>query len=182
MEKWKQVRIEGVLLNYEVSTGGRVRNRKTHHIKSQNFTRGGYQIVCLSIRGLPDRTKTKRMRVYTVARLVADAFLRSRGPGEQIEHKNQDKTDNRSKNLMVVTQSVNIQRSYDLTDRKRPENCNRLLSEKSYELVRKLWDTKQYSQVRIGNLLGLCNSTVSRIVNGKINPRPNGRTMLYIKE
>ena len=174
MEQWKQIELDGVSLNFEVSTLGRVRHRLTHHIKTQHATRSGYRIVNLFHPGV------RKLRMIQVGRLVANAFLRPRRKGEQIEHKDQDRTNNRLANLMIVDQSTNIRRSYKMT--KRGNGRRRYLGEQSYQLVKRLWQSGKYSQVQIGNMLGICNSTVSKIINGKIRPCSHVKEELTLPE
>lgn len=40
-----------------------------------------------------------------------------------------------------------------------------------HKKAKELWATGKYSQVKIGKMLGISNSTVSKIVNGKTQPR-----------
>lgn len=90
---------------YEVSSLGRVRNFKTGKILKQEFKhlqKGNYLRVQLS--------KHSTQKHYSVHRLVARAFPESCGEwfeGCQINHKNEDKTDNRAENLEVCTAKYN---------------------------------------------------------------------------
>ncbi len=84
-----------------------------------------------------------------------------------------------------MTQSQNIKRSFQLSDRlQRPAHrdrfCNRFLSETAHELVKELWATGRYSQVQIGRAVGLHNSTVSLIVRGIIKAREDGHLDLVV--
>lgn len=153
-EHWKPiVRFES---KYEVSDLGRIRNAETKYVLKPFFNNCGYLIAQVAI----NRTK----HVATVSSLVAEAFLGPRPPGMQIEHLNQDKTDNRLVNLTYMTQSQNIKRSYANSDR--PRRNGPRLSQQAHDLINQLWATGQYSQVQIAKLLDVSSASVNRIVRG----------------
>jgi|SRR6188474_1963815 len=110
---WRTVAVDD---NYEVSSSGqvaRVGRRSTfkaggkfpqRRILKPGMVKDGYLVVCLSRCG---QTKT-----HAVHHLVADAFLDRRpSMAHEINHKNSDKTDNRSSNLEWVTRRGNIAHS-----------------------------------------------------------------------
>lgn len=86
---WKQTRINP---KYEVNELGEVRTISSNHIKAQKIDRYGYKVVCLS----EDRKHKKNV---TVHRLVAEAFLPNPHGYPQVNHKDEDKTNNRVENL-----------------------------------------------------------------------------------
>ena len=89
-------------LDYEVSDGGEVRNVKTKHVLAQQLNNRGYARVFLMDGG--------RKSCVLVHRLVAKAFCANSDPERktQVNHINEDKTDNRASNLEWVTPSENI--------------------------------------------------------------------------
>ena len=86
---WKQTQINP---KYEVNELGEVRTISSGHIKAQKTDRCGYKMVCLSI--------DRHHRQYaTVHRLVAQAFIQNPNNLPQVNHKDEDKTNNRVENL-----------------------------------------------------------------------------------
>lgn len=111
-ERWLPV--VGMEDAYEVSSAGRVRSltriRRTKHGVRQPWPRkmltlscasGGYLRVTLC--------KDAILRPCPVHRLVLETFDRPPLPGEQANHKNFDKQDNRIENLEWVTPLQNTQ-------------------------------------------------------------------------
>jgi hypothetical protein len=108
-EQWRPVIGFG---GYEVSDLGRIRRhcRSAKHrgriiYRKWCFNTSGYVHVGL---GRDGKTITR-----PVHHLVAEAFLGSRPPGKQINHKNGEKGDPRLSNLEYVTPSGNTQHAYD---------------------------------------------------------------------
>lgn len=109
-EEWRDV--VGYEGYYEVSNMGRVRSIgryvktawgfrfKQPHIMSENIHPiTGYHMVCLA--------KDGAKRTYMVHRLVAFAFIANPENKPQINHKNENKSDNRSANLEWMTAKEN---------------------------------------------------------------------------
>lgn len=95
MEVWK--RIPGYD-GYSVSDCGRVKNR-TEAIMKQQLTKDGYLSVALSQNG-----RQKRFRVH---RLVAQAFLENETGAQEVNHRDEVKTNNRADNLEWCTRRYN---------------------------------------------------------------------------
>ena len=94
MEKWKTVKgFEGL---YEISNLGNVRSLNYHNwgiVKNLTpvMDKDGYLRVCLS--------KNGKQYNGTVHRMVAQAFIENPNSFPQINHINEDKSDNRVENL-----------------------------------------------------------------------------------
>lgn len=97
METWKALELDP---KYEVSTEGKVRNAKTHHIYSQRLRKDGYLDLSLIIKG-------KRKKFLT-HRIVAVCYLSNPQNLPEVNHKNKIKTDNRVENLEWVTRKQNM--------------------------------------------------------------------------
>lgn len=100
IESWKEI---SNYTNYEVSTLGNVRNKKTGRIlKSSN--RGGYYIVGLS----NIRTKT-----FQVHRLVAETFIENPENKAHVNHKDKNGLNNNISNIEWFTpKENNIHKSF----------------------------------------------------------------------
>ena len=105
-EQWRTCVYDGVIYeNYEVSTGNKVRNKKTGRILKPKPTKEDYLQVCL-IKG------EKRKWIY-MQRLVAFTYsdlIPNDNPTEktQVNHINENKHDNRVENLEWTTPKENI--------------------------------------------------------------------------
>lgn len=84
---------------YEASGQGRIRNTKTGRIIKQGMNKYGYPQVCVS--------KYGKHYTITVAKCVWTAFNGKVPEGMQINHINEDKTDNRLENLNLMTPKEN---------------------------------------------------------------------------
>lgn len=93
-EVWKQ--IPGYNDKYEVSNLGRVRNTETGHVLSSLKSGQGYRSVWLY--DLTLKTNRKRW-IVLVHRLVAEAFVPNPRGFTEINHKDEDKTNNAANNL-----------------------------------------------------------------------------------
>jgi len=157
MEIWRQINLPKYgKFNYEVSNMGRVRNRFTKHICSPGFHSDGYVHVSLF--------RDNSLHTFRVARLVANAYLPPRKPGQQIHHLDV-KTNNQSTALQYVTQAQNIRKSYEAG-----RTITRIIPRFDKRIYRMIFHLRQrnLSQVKIARILGIDNSSVSRILAGRI--------------
>lgn len=156
--------------NYEISNFGTLRSieridsrgckRKSRIIK--NFAeRNGYRLVGLSSNNI---TKT-----YSVHRLVALAYMPNENIKLEVNHKDGNKSNNCVDNLEWSTRSENVQHAYNnkLINKKDVGENNHLskLNNESVIEIRKLYKTKQYTQTKLGEMFGVSQDAISRIVN-----------------
>lgn len=98
-EEWRT--IHGFDGRYEVSSHGRVRNRKGHILaqgeKKAKYT--SYKRVCLSLKG--------ETKIFFVHRLVAQAFLDNPGHLPMVNHKDENGENNFVENLEWCTRTYN---------------------------------------------------------------------------
>lgn len=101
-EVWKQIIVEEVIYNYEVSTQGRVRNMKTGRVLKSRPNNWGYHVVGIVNEG--------KQSWFSVHRLVALHFIENDDVVNktQCNHINEDKNDNSVDNLEWVTPSDNL--------------------------------------------------------------------------
>lgn len=162
MEKeiWKPIpNYEGI---YVVSNQGRVKSltRKirckcnaylTHKesILKGTLTRKGYRVILLS--------KNCKNHIYKLHRLVAMAFVPNPNNYKEINHKNENKDDNRADNLEWCTRSYNIHFGTGLK--------RRIESQKTKVLCHE--NNKIYSSIKDAALdLGICRSGISQVILG----------------
>lgn len=107
-EIWKE--IQGYEILYEVSNKGRVRNKKTNRILKCSLGTTGYPQVHLR--------KNSKPSTYLVHRLVAQAFLFNGNNLPEVNHIDEDKTNNDVTNLEWCTSKQNANHGTRL------ERCN----------------------------------------------------------
>lgn len=100
VEHWKD--IPGVEL-YEASTLGRIRNKKTQHVRITHIN-NGYEKCRMRLNG-----KIKDMRV---SRLVACTWIPNLLNKTQVDHVDENKLNNSIDNLEWVSPSENIRRRF----------------------------------------------------------------------
>lgn len=152
--------------DYEVSNKGDLRNKKTGLIQAKNRMGAGYVKADLHRGGT--RTQT------SVHRLVAQAFLRPGRHGEQVNHINGVKTDNRVENLEWVSKSENEMHSrYHLGNLCKPVIATCLETGESLEFASMDMAAKHTSVYRSG---------VGKCVRGEIRSAKGWTFQLKAKE
>lgn len=105
MEIWKDVvGFDGV---YKVSNLGRVYSTLSNKVLKQMPRRHGYLSVWLYGKG---GISGRNGKAYSVHRIVAEAFCEKRDGANEVNHLNEDKTDNRAENLEWCTHQENMTR------------------------------------------------------------------------
>lgn len=101
MEIWKDVLgYEGL---YMVSSIGRVKTVKTGLIRKHSDDRHGYKRVTLC--------ENRRRKTVYIHRLVVEAFIGAIPKGFEVNHKDEDKSNNTLDNLEICTRLYNIEYS-----------------------------------------------------------------------
>ena len=157
-EVWKPIKgYEGI---YEVSSLGRVRKLATGVILHQR-NRGGYRQVALRKDGVG--------KSESVHRLVAKAFLPNPDMLPEINHRDEDKSNNCVENLEWCDHSYNM-RYNDLQLRNREKATTRhTIDNKRMEnghILRNLRKAKEWTVCEAASKIGISGSTLTRIESG----------------
>jgi len=91
--------------NYEVSNYGKIKNIKTGRILKDSSTHNGYRKISLSKDGV--------VGYYRVHRLVCEHFNANPGHKPHVDHKDEDKSNNRADNLRWCTNRENLDFYYE---------------------------------------------------------------------
>lgn len=106
---WKDV--SGYEDYYEVSNQGVIRNKNTKRVLKPLLKKNGYLMVDLGYRGV---------KTVLVHRIVATAFIENPNNFPCVNHKNENKTDNRADNLEWCTQKYNLNYGFGSTAKNSP--------------------------------------------------------------
>lgn len=90
-EQWRAVKDFD---NYEVSSSGRIRNKKTKRVLATQIGKNGYNYASLR--------KDGKYRGKGVGRLVAEAFIEESGDGKYLRHIDGNKSNNYVSNLKYI--------------------------------------------------------------------------------
>lgn len=163
--------------NYEIDTNGNVwsfliqkrkkgwktgfkrqKTKNKHKLKGSLFNTG-YLYVHLC------KGDSRFYSQKTIHRLVAETFISNPKNNPIVCHKNGIKTDNRVINLYWGTQKENLS---DMVKHGRSlrgeKNFKAKLTQKQIEKIKKMYKTNKYTQVELGRLFKVSNSTIHDIV------------------
>lgn len=151
---WRPLkRYEG---RYEITKEGLIRNR---HGRVLSPYQGEYLTVVLTGEGF--------RRTERVHRLLAENFL-SPYSGEQVNHKNGDKYDNRLENLEWCTPSENVKHSYQegLASNRGTRHSRSILTEEDIPIIRSLIAQGISCRI-IGERFSVKGSAIDSVKRGK---------------
>ena len=145
---------------YQVSNYGRIKSLERHqyfrrhinnHIVKLNKTTNGYLSVCLC--------KNKKTKKFKVHRLVALAFITNSKNLLEINHKNEDKLDNRVENLEWCSRNYNI--NYGLRNLKHKNKMAKKVNQYDKEgNYIKTWDciidVERETNIKNTNIVACC--------------------------
>jgi len=168
-EQWKD--IEGFEEIYQVSNMGRVMRvaggmgATPGRILRPGKTTAGYLQVSLWRDG-----KSKQRLVH---RLVAVAFHGPAPEGCEVNHKNGIKDDARAENLEWVTRSENRHHAYKVLGQravgsKGEVHGRAVLTNRKVLRIRSLYKTGNYTQAELGEMFGVSQVQIGRIVNREL--------------
>lgn len=150
---WKE--IPGYDGQYSVSDTGVIRSYaygKSRFLK-QRFSTKGYPQVNLSLSG--------KMKTYRVHRLVAMCFDIP-GNGYEINHKNENKADNRVENLEWCDRRYNVR--YGTRTKRQKETVSKPVIQLAQD---GMVITVYPSEIQAGRVLGISSSSISACCSGK---------------
>ena len=150
---------------YKVSDFGRIMRTKDMpgtfdgKILKTHLNRGGYQTLNIY--------KNGKRHIFTVHRLVMEAFVSIRPDDMQVNHKDGDKTNNHLDNLEYVTISENHRHAFriGLKSQRGDSASNRKLSVKDVYDIRKL--LPEETQESIAKRFNVCRAAIGNIATGK---------------
>ncbi len=119
--------------NYEISSHGRVRNNKTSRIMSAKYD-NGYASIGLC--------KNKKRKFFLIHRLVAFAFLEKNDEDIEVDHIDQNRSNNMVLNLRWTTKSINCR------NQTTPKNNTSGIKGVSYCKKNKRWIAIWYAEIK----------------------------------
>ncbi len=169
MEIWKPIKDFENL--YEVSNFGRVKSLNYRHtekeriLKPSKSNNDGYLQVCL--------TKDKKTYCKRIHRLVAEAFIPNPNNYREVNHKNENKTDNRIENIEWCDRTYNInygdRNSKMINNRKGKTAPKEIIQYTKEGIIINKWN----SISDINKQLGYSTGNISACCSGKRNTSYN---------
>lgn len=158
MSKWKQIKLP---IEYEVSTDGNIRKKKSGIISKLDEDRDGYLFARFQIKGVKFK--------FPIHRLVAIAYLPNPDNKAEVNHKDGNKKNNKLNNLEWTTRAENRAHAYatGLMDGIMGENCtsSKLTKKEVKEIFKKYYSGK-YTLSQLGAEYGVHKQTIYGILKG----------------
>ena len=167
MEEWKW--IDGYEGEYQVSTKGNIKSFKKYKegiiLKPKKDGKDKYLMICLSNNG--------SQKYYLIHRLVAKAFIQNPNNYPQVNHKNENRYDNRVENLEWCTPKYNA--NYGTRNKRAGEKhripCKLEIKQKLGHTVVAYKDNifvgEYYSINECSRVLGLDRHCITYVLQGK---------------
>ena len=170
-EKWKAIKgYEGL---YEVSDLGNIRSIGRYTparsgsckfqkgmVRKLSFIPKRYVCATLSKEGVP--------RTFDIHRLVAKAFIPNPDNLPEVDHKDNNKHNNRVDNLQWISRLGNAQKAVASGLQPRGDRCsNAVATEEIVLKIRKLYATTVPSQLKLEKMFGISRGAIWYIVNRK---------------
>ena len=154
-EVWKDIKdFDGL---YQVSNYGRVRNTKTGRITTGCVDSQGYPATSFQM-------ANKGYLKVNIHRLVAEYFIPNPDNLPFVNHKDEDKTNNRADNLEWCTQKYNLR--YKNTQKRMRENSGRKKKIEVFDKAgNKLAEYNSVNEAAEG--IGVTRGFVSKVLNGR---------------
>ena len=166
-EVWKD--ISGYDGRYQVSNFGRVRSYARERYSEPLILKSihdsdGYCCVnlCYAEKGI-------RGRLTKVHRLVAKAFIDNPNNLPEINHKDEDKTNNRADNLEWCTTRYNLTYGNRLNCARGSNNYHSKLTQSQVDEIRRdyIKGDREFGQSALGKKYGVSHGSIAAIVKGK---------------
>lgn len=161
-EFWRDIQgFEGL---YQVSSYGRVKSLNYNHTNQERILKQtkntfGYLLVCLYKEG--------KGKTFKVHRLVYEKFVGEIPEGMQVNHINEDKTDNRVDNLNLMTCKENINWG-TRTERQTEKMTNGITSKQVIQLSLDGVELARFpSTNEVQRQLGFSKGNISNCCNGR---------------
>lgn len=155
---------DGRIWRHATTAAGNMRQLKRPR-RAERHVSGGYLQVVITLRGRRFCAQAHRLVWLTAGRDIPD--------GMEVDHKNNQKADNRLDNLEAVTPKINSQRAYETGVKRPPVRPINGLARGSVCLarrIRELYKSGSVSQQELGMRFGFSQRSISRIVRGEAWP------------
>lgn len=140
-EEWMDV--VGYEELYQVSNFGHIKSLKRNKLLKPSATKQGYQRVCLSKNGIT--------QCFQIHRLVASHFLKNPDNLPEINHRDEDKTNNCASNLEWCDRKFNI--NYGTrTDRATQKRCKQIVCVETGITYQSIKEASLLTKINSGNI------------------------------
>lgn len=167
-EIWKD--IDGLEGCYQISNFGRVKSLarydySTRYIKEKimkpSKDKDGYLII-----GLQCARKHKKQKTYRIHQMVAKAFIPNPFNLPEINHKDEDKTNNHVDNLEWCTTKYNLTYGHRLDCVKGENNPKHKLTPDQVKTIRSVYikGDSEYGQSALGRKYGISHVSIASII------------------